>query len=93
MPIPGTRRLERVEENAAATSVALSADEVADLNALAAGSACRATATTSTTCRWSSSDPRGSFDLRHKSLLPRMDGPAWPVVVRVVPVEVFRSAD
>ena len=32
MPIPGTRRRERLEENAAATQVALSADEVADLN-------------------------------------------------------------
>ncbi|BBE22572.1 aldehyde oxidase [Arthrobacter sp. MN05-02] len=36
VPIPGTRRRERVEENAAATSVALSADELADLDALAA---------------------------------------------------------
>ena len=36
VPIPGTRRLERVEENAAATAVALSADERADLDALAA---------------------------------------------------------
>jgi aryl-alcohol dehydrogenase-like predicted oxidoreductase len=35
VPIPGTRRRERVEENAAASTVALSADEVADLNALA----------------------------------------------------------
>ena len=35
-PIPGTRRRERVAENAAATQVALSADEVADLNAAAA---------------------------------------------------------
>ena len=34
MPIPGTRRRERVDENAAATAVALSADDVADLNAL-----------------------------------------------------------
>jgi len=34
-PIPGTRRIERVEENAAATTVPLSADEVAGLNALA----------------------------------------------------------
>ncbi|MDJ1113128.1 aldo/keto reductase [Microbacterium dauci] len=33
-PIPGTRRIERVEENAAAATVALSADEVALLNAL-----------------------------------------------------------
>ncbi|MEO8284433.1 MAG: aldo/keto reductase, partial [Pseudarthrobacter sp.] len=33
VPIPGTRRRERLEENAAATTVALSADEVADLNA------------------------------------------------------------
>ncbi|WNF00368.1 aldo/keto reductase [Streptomyces luomodiensis] len=35
-PIPGTRRIERVEENAGATQVALSADEVADLDATAA---------------------------------------------------------
>ncbi|MCK9795434.1 aldo/keto reductase [Isoptericola sp. 4D.3] len=35
VPIPGTRRIERVEENAAATAVALSADERADLDALA----------------------------------------------------------
>ena len=34
VPIPGTRRRERVDENAGATSVALSADDVADLNAL-----------------------------------------------------------
>jgi len=34
VPIPGTRRLERVEENAAATAVSLSADDVADLDAL-----------------------------------------------------------
>lgn len=36
VPIPGTRRLARVEENAGATQVALSADEVADLDAAAA---------------------------------------------------------
>ena len=36
MPIPGTRRLERLEENAASTQVPLSADEVADLDAAAA---------------------------------------------------------
>jgi len=36
VPIPGTRRLERVEENAASTQVPLSADEVADLDAAAA---------------------------------------------------------
>jgi aryl-alcohol dehydrogenase-like predicted oxidoreductase len=36
VPIAGTRRLERVEENAAATKVPLSADELADLNDLAA---------------------------------------------------------
>ncbi|MDR6687196.1 aryl-alcohol dehydrogenase-like predicted oxidoreductase [Arthrobacter sp. 1088] len=35
VPIPGTRRRERLEENAAATTVALSADEVADLDAMA----------------------------------------------------------
>ena len=34
VPIPGTRRLMRVEENIAATAVPLSADEVADLVAL-----------------------------------------------------------
>ena len=36
MPIPGTRRIARVEENAAATQLALSADERNDLDALAA---------------------------------------------------------
>ena len=36
VPIPGTRRLNRVEENAAATQLPLSADELADLNELAA---------------------------------------------------------
>ncbi|MFB4262488.1 aldo/keto reductase [Nonomuraea sp. GTA35] len=35
-PIPGTRRLSRLQENAAATVVGLSADERADLDALAA---------------------------------------------------------
>lgn len=35
VPIPGTRRRERLEENAAATAVALSADELADLNGVA----------------------------------------------------------
>ena len=36
VPIPGTRRIERVRENAGGTAVALSADDVADLNAVAA---------------------------------------------------------
>jgi aryl-alcohol dehydrogenase-like predicted oxidoreductase len=36
VPIPGTRRIQRVEENAAATQVPLSADELADLDELAA---------------------------------------------------------
>jgi aryl-alcohol dehydrogenase-like predicted oxidoreductase len=36
VPIPGTRRRERLQENAAATQVPLSADEVADLNTTAA---------------------------------------------------------
>lgn len=36
VPIPGTRRLERVEENAAATAVALSADDRSTLDHLAA---------------------------------------------------------
>ncbi|WP_454299161.1 aldo/keto reductase [Salana multivorans] len=36
VPIPGTRRLERVAENASATTVGLSADERADLDALLA---------------------------------------------------------
>ena len=36
VPIPGTRRRERLAENAAAAEVALSADEVADLNGTAA---------------------------------------------------------
>jgi aryl-alcohol dehydrogenase-like predicted oxidoreductase len=35
VPIPGTRRAERIAENAAATALALSADEMADLNTLA----------------------------------------------------------
>jgi aryl-alcohol dehydrogenase-like predicted oxidoreductase len=35
VPIPGTRRRERLAENAAATQMALSADEVADLNTTA----------------------------------------------------------
>jgi aryl-alcohol dehydrogenase-like predicted oxidoreductase len=35
VPIPGTRRLSRLEENAASTGVALSADEVADLDRIA----------------------------------------------------------
>ncbi|WOT33738.1 aldo/keto reductase [Streptomyces coeruleorubidus] len=35
VPIPGTRRLSRVEENTGATQLPLSADELADLNALA----------------------------------------------------------
>jgi aryl-alcohol dehydrogenase-like predicted oxidoreductase len=34
VPIPGTRRRQRVDENAAATTVALSADDLADLNTL-----------------------------------------------------------
>jgi len=36
VPIPGTRRRERLQENAGATLVALSADEIADLNTAAA---------------------------------------------------------
>ena len=36
-PIPGTRRRERLKENTGATRVALSADDIADLNAAAAG--------------------------------------------------------
>ena len=36
VPIPGTRRTSRIAENAGATTVALSADEVADLDQLAA---------------------------------------------------------
>ena len=35
VPIPGTRRTSRIAENAAATTVALSADELADLSGLA----------------------------------------------------------
>lgn len=35
VPIPGTRRTPRIQENAAATAVGLSADELADLDALA----------------------------------------------------------
>jgi aryl-alcohol dehydrogenase-like predicted oxidoreductase len=36
VPIPGTRRIERMRENVAATAVSLSADEVAELDGLAA---------------------------------------------------------
>lgn len=36
VPIPGTRHTARIEENAASTTVPLSADDVFDLNALAA---------------------------------------------------------
>jgi aryl-alcohol dehydrogenase-like predicted oxidoreductase len=36
VPIPGTRRRERIDENSEATTIPLSADEVADLDALAA---------------------------------------------------------
>ena len=36
VPIPGTRSRARVDENAGATQVALSADEIADLDTLAA---------------------------------------------------------
>ncbi len=35
VPIPGTRRLSRLEENVAATQIALSADEIADLDTAA----------------------------------------------------------
>jgi aryl-alcohol dehydrogenase-like predicted oxidoreductase len=35
VPIPGTRRTARIQENNAATALALSADEVADLDGLA----------------------------------------------------------
>jgi diketogulonate reductase-like aldo/keto reductase len=35
VPIPGTRRTVRIQENAAAAQVALSADERADLDSLA----------------------------------------------------------
>jgi len=34
VPIPGTRRRERIDENAGAAAVALSADDIADLNTL-----------------------------------------------------------
>jgi aryl-alcohol dehydrogenase-like predicted oxidoreductase len=34
VPIPGTRRRERIDENAAATTIGLSADDIADLDAL-----------------------------------------------------------
>jgi len=36
VPIPGTRRLERLEENLAATDVRLSADDLAEIGAAAA---------------------------------------------------------
>ena len=41
VPIPGTRRMSRIRENMAAAQVALSADEVADLNGLAERSGVR----------------------------------------------------
>jgi len=34
VPIPGTRRRERIDENAGSTAIGLSADDIADLNAL-----------------------------------------------------------
>ena len=34
VPIPGTRRRERIDENAAATTIGLSADDIADLDAM-----------------------------------------------------------
>ena len=34
VPIPGTRRRERIDENEAATAVVLSTDDVADLNGI-----------------------------------------------------------
>ncbi len=34
VPIPGTRRRERIDENAAATTIGLTADDIADLNTL-----------------------------------------------------------
>jgi aryl-alcohol dehydrogenase-like predicted oxidoreductase len=34
VPIPGTRRRERIDENAGATTIGLSADDIADLNTL-----------------------------------------------------------
>lgn len=36
VPIPGTRRLERIKENAAAADVELSADDLAELDRVAA---------------------------------------------------------
>ena len=35
MPIPGTRSIERINENAARRTLPLSADEIAELNTLA----------------------------------------------------------
>lgn len=49
VPIPGTRRHDRLEENAAATQVALSADEVPISTRQRHGSACTATAITTCT--------------------------------------------
>ena len=56
VPIPGTRRLERVEENVGATQVPLSSDDVAASTASSPGSACTATATTTPGWGWSASD-------------------------------------
>jgi aryl-alcohol dehydrogenase-like predicted oxidoreductase len=49
VPIPGTRRHDRLEENAATTQAALSADEVPISTPRRHGSACRATAITTCT--------------------------------------------
>lgn len=51
VPIPGTRRRERIDENAGATAVALSADDIADLNGLVARSGIAGDATTPPECR------------------------------------------
>ena len=45
VPIPGTRRLERLDENLGALEIELTADDLAEIDTAAAESPCRATAT------------------------------------------------
>lgn len=64
VPIPGTRRIARIEENTGAAQLPLSADELSDLNELAGRVGVQETATTSTTCRCSTSSQTNGSKLR-----------------------------
>ena len=68
VPIPGTRRRERLEENAGATTVSLSADDIADLDTIAARIGIRATGTTRRT--WATSRGNGHPSRRPLEFLP-----------------------